>query len=209
MGAGAGARGRVKPARGRSTRALHERWERLHQGDCEPWPDERLIGQLAARHAAFAAWLEAAEGPAALARALQAAWSEFHAGEFQAAIGHGSRLGALGASVANKAAAVRTLYLRSFGARELRGLEVAIERGKAAAALLPDYPNAHYLLALALGRYSQRISILKALAAGLAGQVLTHLERALELEPRHAEAQLPSGSIMPRSSESWALWRRP
>jgi tetratricopeptide (TPR) repeat protein len=188
-----GVKARSKPERGRSMGELRDRWERLHRGDREPWPDERLIGQCARRHAGFASWLEAGEGPAALSRALQQAWREFHAGEFRAAIEHGSRLGALGASAANKAAAVQTLHLKSFGPQHLRVLEAAIERGTAAAELLPDYPNGHYLLALVLGRYSQRISILKALAAGLAGRVRTHLERTLRLEPRHAEAHLAFG----------------
>jgi len=188
-----GAKARTKQERGGFTGELRDRWERLHHGDREPWPDERLIGQLARRHTEFASWLEAGESPAALSRALQQAWREFHAGEFRAAIEHGSRLGALGASVANKAAAVQTLYAKSFGPQDLRVLEAAIERGTAAAELLPDYANAHYLLALVLGRYSQRISILKALAAGLAGRVRTDLERTLRLEPRHAEAHVAFG----------------
>ncbi len=172
---------------------LRERWPQLHAGDKEPWPDERLIGRLAKRSAAFAAWLEAGGGPAALARGLQRAWQEFHAGEFPAAIEHGSRLGPLGASIANKAAAVHTLYAKSFGARELAMLEAAVTRGEAAVELLPEYANAHYLLALVLGRYSQRISIVRALTQGLGGRVRAHLERALELEPQHAEAYVAFG----------------
>jgi tetratricopeptide (TPR) repeat protein len=172
---------------------LRGRWEKLHRGDKEPWPDERLIEQLERRSPSFAAWLAPHGGPAALARGVQHAWQEFHAGKFLAAIEHGSGLGPLGASVANKAAAVHTLYAKSFGARELAMLQAAVTRGEAAAELLPEYPNAHYLLALALGRYSQRISIVRALTQGLAGRVRAHLERALELEPQHAEAWVALG----------------
>ena len=50
-----------------------------------------------------------------------------------------------------------------------------------------------YMLALAMGRHSQRISILKALADGIATQVRSHLEATLKLEPRHAEAQIALG----------------
>ena len=152
-----------------------------------------MIERLAKRSPPFAAWLTAHEGAAALACGVQHAWREFHAGEFSAAIEHGSRLGPLGASVANKAAAVHTLYSRSFGPRELAMLEAAVTRGEAAVELLPQYPNAHYLLALALGRYSQRISIVRALTQGFAGRVRAHLERTLELEPQHAEAHLAFG----------------
>ena len=190
---GEAGKARSKSAGRGSREDLHSLWERLHRGDQEPWPEERLIGRLAKRHAAFASWLEGRNAPPKLAQQLQDAWREFHAGEFRAAIAHGSELGPLGASVANKAAAVHTLYAQNAGATELRMLEAAARRGEAAAELLPDYANAHYFLSLALGRYSQRISILKALADGLAGRVRRHLERALELEPRHAEAHVAFG----------------
>jgi len=172
---------------------LRSRWQRLHRGDCEPWPDAERIERLAKKHRAFAASVEDCEGPEALARDLQRAWGEFHAGEFGAAIKHGERLGPLGASVANKAAAVSTLYAPAGAPEALVALAAAVERAEAAVEMLPDYPNAHYLLALVLGRYSQRISILKALAEGLAGRVRSHLERTLKLEPRHAEAHLAFG----------------
>ncbi len=175
------------------TADLRDRWAQLHQGDRERWPDEALIGQFARRRPAFATWLEAQQSPAALARALQRAWQEFHTGKFAAAIARGSQLGALGASVANKAAAVHTLYARTFGARERTMLEEGIARGEAAVGVLPEYANAHYFLALVLGRYSQRISIVRALTQGLAGRVRAHLERTLELEPKHAEAYLAFG----------------
>lgn len=173
--------------------SLHEVWQRLHVTDREPWPDEPLIGRLAGRYPTFAAWLESSDGAAALARDLQNAWERFHAGQFKAAIEAGSRLGALGATVANKAAAVHSLYSRRGSASALALLDAAVKRGEQAIAVLPGYANAHYTLALALGRYSQGISILKALAAGVASRVRTHLERALELEPQHAEAHVAFG----------------
>ena len=49
------------------------------------------------------------------------------------------------------------------------------------------------MLALALGRHSQRISIVKALADGVATRVRTHLDTTLRLEPRHAEAHIALG----------------
>ncbi|HVW70690.1 MAG TPA: hypothetical protein VHB68_17050, partial [Steroidobacteraceae bacterium] len=94
---------------------------------------------------------------------------------------------------ANKAAAVHSLYAKRGADEELKLLEAAAQRGDSAVAVLPDYANAHYTLALVLGRYSQGISILKALAAGIAGRVRTHLERTLELEPGHAEAHVAFG----------------
>ena len=49
-------------------------------------------------------------------------------------------------------------------------------------------PNSHYRHAFALGRYSQGLSIAKALKQGIAGKVRASLDTALELAPKHAEA---------------------
>lgn len=172
---------------------LHERWSRLHQTDREPWPDARAVGRLARAGAPLTGWVEERGGPAAVAEALQDAWRAFHSGAFARAAQQGEKLGALGAAVANKAAAVDSLYSKRNAAQLLHALESAVARGEQAVAELPGHANTHYTLALVIGRYSQRISILKALAAGLAGRIREHLERTLALEPRHAEAHLAFG----------------
>lgn len=143
--------------------------------------------------ATFDSWVREHGEVRQLARDLQRAWIEFHAGAFTEAIELGGSLGALGACVANRAAAVESLYTHS-GERVISKLLLAaVERGERAVAVLPDHPNAHFTLALCLGRYSQRISIVKALAEGLAARVKSHLERTLLLEPRHAEAHVALG----------------
>lgn len=172
---------------------LRQHWSRLHETDCEPWPDARTVGKLAKGHAGLIALVEAHGGTAKLAQALQDAWRSFHSGAFARAVVAGEKLGAFGASVANKSAAIDSLYSKRAAPQLLEELESAIARGEHAVTELPDHPNVHYTLALVLGRYSQRISILKALAAGLAGRVREHLERTLSLEPRHAEAHLAFG----------------
>lgn len=181
---------RSEPFRGDG---LREHWNRLHQTDREPWPDARAIGKLARGRAPLTSSIEAHGGALAVAEVLQDAWRAFHSGAFARAILAGEKLGALGAVVADKAAAVDSLYSKRSAAQLLKGLESAIARGEQAVAELPDHPNAHYTLALVLGRYSQRISILKALAAGLASRVREHLECTLSLEPRHAEAHVALG----------------
>jgi tetratricopeptide (TPR) repeat protein len=182
-----------KPSYRYSAQLLKKHWDRLHQGDREPWPEESLIARMGARHAPFASRLESLGGPAAVALALQRAWEEFHAGDFRAAIEQGSKLGAIGAAVANKAAAVDSLYSKQHEPIILQELDTGVKRGDLAVKLLPDYANLHYTLALVLGRYSQRITILRALAEGLAGRVHAHLQRAVALEPRHAEAHVALG----------------
>jgi hypothetical protein len=172
---------------------LGAHWAALHHGDREPWPDERRITALARKEAAVAKLVPLRGGAGRMAQALQEAWQAFHAGEFPLAIKLGSELGALGATVANKAAAIDSVYSKHTGPQVLHILEAATARGEEAVGQLPKYPNAHYMLALVLGRYSQRISILKALAEGLAGRVRSHLEQTLVLEPRHAEAHVALG----------------
>jgi tetratricopeptide (TPR) repeat protein len=130
---------------------------------------------------------------AALAAAVQEAWCAFHAGEFQKAWEDGSRLGPPGIAAAVKAAGVYAAYLEPRSARAEELLLEAATLAERAAAAAPSYANAHYFHAFALGRYSQRISILKALAAGHAGRIRESLEETVELQPDHADAHLALG----------------
>jgi tetratricopeptide (TPR) repeat protein len=176
-----------------ATTKLASSWPALHKGDLEPWPTAGRIAALAKKHQDVAKSVEQAGGTSKLADALVDAWRAFHAGDFGAAIEAGAQLGPLGATVANKACGVYTTYLERNDRRALELLEAAIDRGEAATKALPDYPNAHYMLAFVLGRYSQRISILKALALGHATRVRTCLDKTLKLEPKHADAHIALG----------------
>jgi tetratricopeptide (TPR) repeat protein len=172
---------------------LEKRWPALHKGDHEPFPTEQGIARLAKSHADVKEWLARHDGAGTAARSLQEGWRAFHAGDFAHAIEIGVAQGALGAVLANKAAAILTLYLEKDERKRLAVLRAAIERGERALKELPDAANVHYTLALVLGRYSQRISILEAVAAGYASRVRESLERVLELEPHHAEAHIALG----------------
>ncbi len=149
--------------------ALRRAWPRLHRGDREPWPSGKLAPQR------------------------QEAWRAFHAGQFQHAVDAGAALGAAGAAVANKAAGVYATYLAPDDASAIDILLSAIRRGEQACAERTDDANAHYFLAFVLGRYSQRISVVKALAAGLGARIQKALERSLELDPKHADAHVALG----------------
>ncbi len=149
--------------------ALKRAWERLHAGDREPWPAGKD------------------------AEALQDAWRAFHRGDFADAIAAGAKLGARGANVASKSAVVAATYLEEDDGRAIRLLTEAAKRADEAVKKSPDDANAWYLLAFVLGRYAQRVSILKALAEGVGGKVSKALERAVELEPKHADAFIALG----------------
>lgn len=146
--------------------ALQKAWARLHAGDREPFPANAK---------------------------LQQAWRAYHRGDFAEAIAQGAKLGTEGATVANKAAAVAATYLEEDDRRALKLLDEAAKRAEEATKKAPDYANAWYMQAFVLGRYAQRISIVKALAEGIGGKVRKALERALELEPAHADAHIALG----------------
>ena len=164
--------------------ALKKAWPKLHAGDCEPFPDAKRAAALLKAAGKAAPKLDAD----ALAEALQDAWRAFHRGDFKAAFDAGEKLGAVGASVAVKAIGIHATYLVDDEAERLKRYEQAAKLAEAAVKALPDEANSHYRHAFALGRYSQGLSIAKALKMGIAGKVRVSLDAALELEPKHAEA---------------------
>jgi hypothetical protein len=147
--------------------ALKKSWPRLHRGDCEPFPKDA---------------------------AAQEAWRAFHAGEFQRAVEAGSGAGGAAVNAAVKAQTVYANYIDKQEKSRLALFEEAAawagERRDAA----PDDANAHYLYAFAMGRYSQGISVTKALAQGFGGKIKDALLSAQKLEPKHAEAWTAYGA---------------
>src|SRR3546814_9549495 len=98
----------------------------------------------------------------------------------------GSALGPVGASVAVKALGIHATYLVDAEAEKLKRFEQAAKLAEAAVKALPDEANSHYRHAFALGRYSQGLSIAKALKQGIAGKVRESLDEALALATKHA-----------------------
>ena len=164
--------------------ALKKAWPKLHAGDCEPFPDSKRAAALLKAAGKTAPKLDAD----ALADALQDAWRAFHRGDFKAAFDTGQALGPVGASVAVKALGIHATHLVGDEAEQLKRYEQASTLAEAAAKALPDEANSHYRLAFALGRYSQGLSISKALKMGIATKVRAALDETLSLAPKHAEA---------------------
>jgi tetratricopeptide (TPR) repeat protein len=151
-----------------SPATLKKHWPRLHAGDAEPLPkDDKVL----------------------------AAWALFHAGEFQKAFDAGMKAGGAGITVANKAQAIYANYLEKNEKTKLAMLLEVAERAETLAASDPKNASAHYWRAYALGRYSQAISVAKALSQGLGGKVKTALETAIKLSPKHADAHTALGSF--------------
>lgn len=147
--------------------ALKKNWERLHRGDREPFPDEVKV---------------------------QEAWRRYHAGEFEKAVELGLACGLSGYTVANKAAVVYASYLETNADRKLSLLLDAAKRSEQQQQEMPEHVNSWYLHAYALGRYSQSISVVKALAEGLGTRIKNSLTHAVELDPEHADAHIALGT---------------
>ena len=119
------------------TAGLKKAWARLHRGDCEPMPKD----------------------PGVLV-----AWQHYHAGAFGDAVEAGRKAEGAGINAAVKAQMIYANYLEKAEKAKLALLEEAAGWADARRDAAPKDANAHYLYAYALGRYSQGISITKALA---------------------------------------------
>jgi tetratricopeptide (TPR) repeat protein len=146
---------------------LKKLWPRLHRGDCEPLPKD--------------------------AAALDA-WRHFHAGAFGDAVDAGRKAGGAAIHAAIKAQMIYANYLEKSEKAKLALLEEAAGWADELRSEAPKVANAQYFYAYALGRYSQGISITKALAQGYGGKIKEALTTAIKLEPKHADAHTAFGS---------------
>ena len=147
--------------------ALKKSWDVLHRGDCEPFPKET---------------------------GAQEAWRLFHQGKFAEAVAAGLAAGGAGITAANKAQAIYANGVEPREEARIALFEEVMKRAEAQARAEPKNANAHYLYAYAAGRYSQRISVAKALAQGFGGRIRAALDATLALQPKHAEAHIALGA---------------
>ena len=147
--------------------ALKKNWDRLHRGDREPFPSDE---------------------------AVQEAWRLYHQGEFQKASEAGLAAGIDGYNAANKAAMIYGNYLEDNDKRKLELFQAVSDRCEELQQAQPKNANAWYIQAYALGRYSQGISVMKALTQGLGGKIKVALETAIKLDPKHADAHSALGA---------------
>lgn len=148
--------------------SIKKHWARLHGGDAEPCPKDTAV-------------LEA--------------WALFHNGDFEKAAAAGLAAGGAGITVANKATSIYANYLEPKEKTRLDLFTQVAERAEAQAGEDPSNANAWYWHAYALGRYSQGISVAKALAQGLGGKVKESLEKSIALSPKHADARIALGAF--------------
>jgi tetratricopeptide (TPR) repeat protein len=147
--------------------SLKSAWSRLHVGDAEPFPVKAVLVD---------------------------AWIAFHAGQFEQAMRLGLSAGIDGYSVAHKATCTHANYLEPSEKKQLALFEEVAERCERHQAEQPDNPAGYYWQAYAMGRYFQRISIVKALTHGIGTKVRNCLDRTIALAPGHADAHTALGA---------------
>ena len=143
-------------------------WAKLHAGDLEPLPQDTRV-------------LEA--------------WAQFHNGEFQKAQASGLKLGLAGMNVANKATCIYATYLETQEARRLELFQEVAKRAEHQISQDENNINAYYWHAFALSRYSQGISVAKALAQGIGSKVKNNLEIVIRRQPKHPDAHIALGAF--------------
>ncbi len=115
------------------------------------------------------------------------AWLLFHNGHYADAASSAMNLGPTGIPIIMRSVVAYTDYVCEDEDSCVELLEQAYQLGESA---VDQETNTLFTTALAMGRYSQSISITKALTKGLGGKVKNLLTQVLETEPNHAEAHL-------------------
>lgn len=141
--------------------ALKKSWAALHRGNLEPFPGSAKLRKV---------------------------WQAYHEGRFGDAVRAGVKHGDECLLPAAFAATMYAHYVENDEDEKQGRFEQAVDLAEQAVDFDPESANAHFMLAVALGRYSQFINILEALAKGIAPRVKDALTECLDLAPDHAEA---------------------
>jgi len=170
-------------------------WEQLPEDFCFNYDQQQLADVWDALHTGdqYQYPLTIEDYDQTILSAQADAWLHYHNGQFQTAAEQGLALAEHGAVVLARSVAAYCDYLCEDEDEVLSVLSSAIEMTEQAAQALPDCANTHFVNALLMGRYSQRISITKALSQGLGGKIKSYLETTLQLVPNHAEAHTAMG----------------
>ena len=110
-------------------------------------------------------------------------------------MGQIGQVGPDGYNAAHKAAIIYAHYLEPDVTTKQRILTDVAERSRELRKEQPDNVNAWYLNALALGRYSQSISVTRALTEGIGNKIGHFLDQAISLEAQHADAHIARGHL--------------
>lgn len=141
---------------------LKNRWLELHQADLAQIPSGDLLD----------------------------AWLTFHNGHFAQAAKMGRGLGIKGLPVLLRSVVAYTDYVCEDDKVSTKLLHDAYHYGVETSEDSHFDYNCEFTTALTMGRYSQSISVTKALHQGMGGKIKSRLTSVLEHQPEHAEAHI-------------------
>lgn len=176
-----------------TSQSLQAHWKRLHIGNSEQYPSLETLENTLTTYPLVAASL-GNHSIEEISGLLIQGWLHFHQGNYREATQLALASGLLGLNLASKSIAIYATHLEQREEIKLELFQEAIRLANHAIEVMPQHPDAHYNKAYALGRYSQGISITKALAKGYGKEVRKSLETTLELAPNHAEAHIAFGT---------------
>lgn len=145
---------------------LREHWDRMHAGNREPYPENEQ---------------------------LREAWRRYHLGDFAGAVDAGRALGGAGIVPAAFAATIYAQYVEQDEKRKPQIFQQVMDWCEQAESDGLSTPNLHYMYAVTMGRYSQFISMIEALAQGFGGRIKEQAEKCLALDDQHAEGHVTFG----------------
>jgi len=149
---------------------LEQSWPTLHAGNLEPFPE---------------------------CTELQEAWRSYHQGDFATAakLGKklGNKLGTHGAVVTAFATVIYAQYMEENGDEKIRLFKEAMALCEEHIESSQQNHNLYYIYAVAMGRYSQFISMVEALQQGFGKKIRDATDQCLTLAPTHAEALVTLG----------------
>ena len=139
---------------------LKKHWDQIHVGNHEPFPEDETLRNV---------------------------WRLYHQGKYAQAVEAG--LAAGGAAIV-PAAFAGTIYAHYVEPEESKKTEIFREVKSWCEQAEKDglcSANLHYMHAVVMGRYSQFISMIEALAQGFGGRIKEQMEKCLALDDQHAE----------------------
>lgn len=163
-------------------------WTRMPYRDTPRFDAPSALSNWARLHAGQAL-------PPPGSQALLEGWACYHNGDFAQAAEIGQAHGSEGLALTWQATAIYANYLEPREAVRLALFRQVYERAQAQAERQPEDVEALFWQAYALGRYSQCVSVARALAQGLGGKVKGALERVIALRPDHADAFVALGAF--------------
>ncbi|HET8708248.1 MAG TPA: hypothetical protein VFM46_18220 [Pseudomonadales bacterium] len=175
---------------------LKENWGRLHACESEPFPSPDYLKALLENNERAKKSIPGFDGDyGALSDKLLAGWRAFHKGDFRGAYETGVSLGYAGAFLAD---VVSVVYASNIHAdkEEIKKIFLdSAQRSLEASKLFPQHVNSLYFYGLNLGRYSETVSLIKALAENIAPKFQQALNETLRKNPSHVLANLGFGTF--------------